>query len=706
MAHGIRGALGVRVSLLVVSLICCMAFTGAPVAAWAEAVDLSPEQNTETEPSAEISAADEVVVLEEDLDLADGEMFVDDEDDDEDELVLEDDEDGLGLEDESKDASAPSIAYYVHRQTYGWEGAWAHKDGQVSGTTGQSKRLEGIKIKLARKPFAGSVQYRTHIQTYGWEKSWRKDGALSGTTGKSKRLEAIQVKLTGDVAKKYDVYYRVHAQHFGWMGWAKNGAQAGTAGYAFRLEAIQILLKPKGGVAPATTYLGIRQTTSQAFRSKTPSTGVTVRGPKSAGALKVKGNKLVDKNGKAIQLRGVSTHGLAWYPGYVNEACFKELRTKWGVNVVRFAMYTEEYGGYCSGGSKKELRALVTKGVKAAAKNDLYAIVDWHILSDGNPLTHVKEAKSFFKTMSASLKGYDNVIYEICNEPNGGTSWADIKKYANQVIPQIRANDADAVVLVGTPTWSQEVDKAAASPLSQSNVMYTLHFYAATHKDDLRNRLATVVKGGLPVFVSEFGICDASGNGSIDQKSANSWVSTMNSLGVSWCMWSLCNKAESASIIQSSCTATSGFRTGDLTTSGKWLLKALDGSLPAGTVAQGEDENPSDTQPTPATPVTFSSGNLACKVTLSSSWDAGGGKTCYQYDLSIKNTGASCTSWSVTVPFNKSIAFANGWNATFKASGSKLTVRNASYNGSIARGETITGIGFQVTAASGLKISS
>jgi endoglucanase len=273
------------------------------------------------------------------------------------------------------------------------------------------------------------------------------------------------------------------------------------------------------------------------------------------------------------------------------------------------------------------------------------------------------------------------------------------------VIPVIRANDPDAVVLVGTPTWSQEIDKAAQSPLPQSNVMYTLHFYAATHKDDLRNRLVSVVRGGLPVFVSEFGICDASGNGAIDQGSANSWVSTMNSLGVSWCMWSLCNKAESASIIRSSCTATSGFKSGDLTTSGKWLLQALDGSLPAGTVATGESGGGSGTQTASAKPVTFTSGNFTCKATCSNSWDAGNGKTCYQYELTIKNRGAGCSSWSVTVPFNKAISYSSGWNGTFKASGSKLTVRNASHNGTIGKGASVTGIGFQVTAGSGLKVS-
>ncbi len=475
-------------------------------------------------------------------------------------------------------ASTPHVAYRTHVQTYGWQG-WK-KDGAKSGTSGRAKRLEGIRIKLQETPYDGGIRYKTHVQSHGWQ-GWRADGALSGTKGRSKRLEAIQVELTGQMAEHYDVWYRVHAQRFGWMGWATNGQQAGTAGYGRRLEAIQIVLLPKGSAAPATTYRGAAQSTSRPFRQKSaaPSTGttssVTSPGASSAGALRVAGNQLVDQRGHAIQLTGVSTHGLAWFPQYVNDACFEQLRSQWNANVVRLAMYTQEYGGYCSGGNKGELRDLVKRGVRLATDHDLYAIVDWHILSDGNPNTHVKDAKAFFSDMSATFKNHTNVIYEICNEPNGGTTWNQVKKYANQVIPVIRANDPDAIIIVGTPTWSQEVDKAAASPLAYDNVLYALHFYASTHKDDLRDRMVRAVRGGLPVFVSEFGICDASGNGSIDKASANAWVTTMRELGVSWCMWSLCNKAESASILKSSCSATSGFESSDLTTTGAWLVKTL-----------------------------------------------------------------------------------------------------------------------------------
>ena len=297
----------------------------------------------------------------------------------------------------------------------------------------------------------------------------------------------------------------------------------------------------------------------------------------STGRLHVKGTKLVDKKGHEVQLRGVSTHGLSWYPQYVNDKCFAQLHDKWGANVVRLAMYTEEYNGYCSGDAKNrsDLKKLIKKGVRLAKKHKMYVIVDWHILSDGNPNSHKKEAKAFFREMSREFKGYNNVIYEICNEPNNGTSWKEIKSYARSVISTIRKNDKKAVIVVGTPTWSQDVDQAAADPIKGDNIMYALHFYAATHKTDLRNKMTAAINKGLPVFVTEYGICDASGNGAIDKKEADRWIKTMDEYGVSYIAWNLSNKQESSSIIKSSCPKVSGFKKSELSDEGRWLYHLL-----------------------------------------------------------------------------------------------------------------------------------
>lgn len=142
----------------------------------------------------------------------------------------------------------PSVTYQTHVQDYGWQ-EWKN-DGKMSGTSGQSKRLEGINIKLQN--LSGSVEYQTHVQDIGWQ-GWKSNGAMAGTSGQSKRLEAIKIKLSGDAANKYDIYYRVHAQDYGWLGWAKNGESAGSEGYSKRLEGIEIKLVKKGGAAPGST---------------------------------------------------------------------------------------------------------------------------------------------------------------------------------------------------------------------------------------------------------------------------------------------------------------------------------------------------------------------------------------------------------------------------------------------------------------------
>ena len=289
------------------------------------------------------------------------------------------------------------------------------------------------------------------------------------------------------------------------------------------------------------------------------------------GALHVENGKLTDENGNTVQLYGMSTHGIAWFPQYINYDSLRTLRDDWNTNCIRLAMYTAEYGGYCAGGDKEQLKQLVKDGVSYATELGMYVIVDWHILSDCDPNQNKDEAIAFFREMAEVFADNDNVLYEICNEPNGGTSWDSIKSYAEEVIPVIRAQKPDAVILVGTPTWSQEIDKAAASPLDDSNVMYTLHFYAGTHKDDLRNRLETCVQNGLPVFVSEFGMCDASGNGANDFVSTTKWLELLNKYQISFCCWNLANKDESSSVFKASSTALSDWTDDDFNESGRWI---------------------------------------------------------------------------------------------------------------------------------------
>ena len=328
-----------------------------------------------------------------------------------------------------------------------------------------------------------------------------------------------------------------------------------------------------GGASP--TPVPTKKPTPVPTKKPTPTPKPTGKTPvEQYGRLKVKGSSLVDSKGKIVVLKGVSTHGINWFPAYVNKAAFKTLRDKWGVQCIRLAMYTEEYNGYCSGGNKTALRNLIQQGVDYASDLGMYVIIDWHILSDGNPQKNQAEALNFFKTMSAKYKNKKNVIYEICNEPNGGTSWNTIKNYATKVIKAIRGNDKNAIILVGTPTWSQDVDVAAADPITgYSNIMYTFHFYAATHGQSYRQKVQTAVKKGLPVFVSEFGISEASGNGRVSTSEGDKWISFLKNNHISYVCWNLSNKDEASALLKPSCTKTSGFADSDLTAQGKWFKK-------------------------------------------------------------------------------------------------------------------------------------
>lgn len=301
---------------------------------------------------------------------------------------------------------------------------------------------------------------------------------------------------------------------------------------------------------------------------------------KEHGKLSVNGSQLVDKNGDNFQLKGMSTHGLSWFPDFVNENSFKTLRDDWNTNVIRLAMYTAEYGGYCTGGSQTELKELIDKGVKAASDLGMYVIIDWHILSDGNPQANKTEALKFFEEISSKYKNYDNVLYEICNEPNGGASWdGDIKPYAEEVVKVIRKNSPDSVIIVGTPTWSQDIDKAAANPLSEDNVMYALHFYAATHTDWLRQRLTDCYNKGLPVMVTEFGTCDASGNGAYDFEQSKRWLTLLDKYGISYMNWNLANKNESSSAFKENASAKGDWKESELSEGGAWIRKWFRGEI-------------------------------------------------------------------------------------------------------------------------------
>ncbi|MGN0624010.1 MAG: glycoside hydrolase family 5 protein, partial [Oscillospiraceae bacterium] len=190
--------------------------------------------------------------------------------------------------------------------------------------------------------------------------------------------------------------------------------------------------------------------------------------------------------------------------------------------------------------------------------------------------THQSEAVAFFTEMAKKYKDYNNVMYEICNEPNGGVTWnGQIKSYCQAVVSAIRKYDSDAIIICGTGTWSQDIDQVVGNKLSDKNCVYALHFYANTHTDWLRNRFTDCYNKGLPILVSEFGTCDASGNGGFNSYQTKTWLNLLNSKKVGYINWSAGNKAETASaFLPGTNLAAIKAGTSQLTESGK-LIREL-----------------------------------------------------------------------------------------------------------------------------------
>ena len=298
--------------------------------------------------------------------------------------------------------------------------------------------------------------------------------------------------------------------------------------------------------------------------------------PSNSGRLQVVGGKLCAESGEPVMLRGVSTNGLITAEDFINESLFRELSEDRGINLFRFAMYTYGVGvvGYCTGGDKERHKQDIVKGVELAQAHDMYALVDWHILSDGDPNQYLDEAKAFFTEMAERFCDCNNVLYEICNEPNG-VDWPTVKAYAEQIIPVIREKDPDSLIIVGNPDWSKDLRSVAADPLDFDNVMYTLHFYAASHGQDLREMTERLSQQGLPIFVTEFGVTSSSGGFPRDLESADLWIELLERENISYCMWSFSSAPEPCSALRTGLLKYSGFADEDYNATGQWLLDTL-----------------------------------------------------------------------------------------------------------------------------------
>lgn len=310
------------------------------------------------------------------------------------------------------------------------------------------------------------------------------------------------------------------------------------------------------------------------------------------GQLSLKGTQLVSQDGKAVQLKGISSHGLQWYGDFVNKDSLKWLRDDWGITVFRAAMYTAD-GGYIDNPSVKNK---VKEAVEAAKELGIYVIIDWHILNDGNPNQHKEKAKEFFEEMSRLYGNTPNVIYEIANEPNGDVNWKrDIKPYAEEVISVIRKHDPDNIIIVGTGTWSQDVNDAADDQLKDANAMYALHFYAGTHGQFLRDKANYALSKGAPLFVTEWGTSDASGNGGVFLDQSREWLNYLNSKNISWVNWNLSDKQESSSALKPGAAKTGGWPLSDLSASGAFVRENILGTKDS---TKNSPETPAQGKPT------------------------------------------------------------------------------------------------------------
>lgn len=321
------------------------------------------------------------------------------------------------------------------------------------------------------------------------------------------------------------------------------------------------------------------------------------------GKLTVNGNRIVGENGDTVQLRGMSMGWSQWEASrYYTRGTVNWLVSDWKITVIRAALGIRDsldlpngegmLDGYLVDSARQKAR--IDTVVQAAISNGIYVIVDWH---DHNANMHVDRAKAFFSEMAAAYKDVPNIIWEIWNEPNnvGGApdsandttlhkdTWDDILGYANEIIPAIRASSSNLIV-VGTPNWSQDVDTAANRPiLDQSNIAYTLHFYAGTHKSYLRNKATAALNKGVALFVTEWGNCASSGDGAIDLQSTKTWLQFLDDNRLSSCNWNINYKAETSSALKSLAAASGNWKETHLTASGtlmRAILRGYDGVEP------------------------------------------------------------------------------------------------------------------------------
>ncbi|MEI7032624.1 glycoside hydrolase family 5 protein [Streptomyces pratensis] len=292
------------------------------------------------------------------------------------------------------------------------------------------------------------------------------------------------------------------------------------------------------------------------------------------GRLSVCGRQLCNSSGQAVALNGMSTHGTQWYAQCVTDGSLDALAHDWRADVLRVSTYVQE-GGYETDPAGFTARA--QKFVDAAHARGMYAVIDWHMLSPGDPNVNLANARTFFTAMAKKYKDHPGVLYEIANEPHG-VSWSAIKSYAERIIPVIRAQDPDGVVLVGTRAWSSfgvsegsNENEVVNNPVRAANIMYTFHFYAASHREAYLSALDRA-SDKLPVFVTEFGTQTYSGDGANDFAMSQRYIDLMKRKKISWTNWNYSDDHRSGAVFRTgTCNGGDWAGTGVLKEAGVWI---------------------------------------------------------------------------------------------------------------------------------------
>ena len=288
------------------------------------------------------------------------------------------------------------------------------------------------------------------------------------------------------------------------------------------------------------------------------------------GALRVEGSRILNRKGEPAVLHGMSFFWSQWMGQYYTTNVVNWLRSDWACDVVRVAVGVAPDG--MLGHPEREMaRAKVV--IQAAIDCGMYVVVDWH---DHNAHENQAKAIAFFEEIARTYGKQPNIIYETWNEPLAKHDWATlIKPYHEAVVAKIRAIDPDNVIVLGTQTWSQDVDKASLNPVKGVNLAYTLHYYAATHKESLRQKARVALAKGVALFVTEWGTCEASGNGKLDEEECRLWFAFMEKNNLSWCNWSVADKVETSAALRPKASALGGWSPEDLSPSGQFVRAEL-----------------------------------------------------------------------------------------------------------------------------------